>query len=186
MKLDLSDHKTVILGIQESGKTHLAKRLLHQFRRPVVYRMNYDFESENVYLYVPTNPQGELEAFCGAVLDRAEREDAWDVVVFDEADQLFRNYQSFGAKTLKLLGEHRHAHVALIFLARRPQDLPPYIVESAKHLIVFKLEGANALNRLDEVYPGFSTMVEGLDFDKHDWLYKRVGKPPVKMPPVRD
>ena len=46
MKIELANKKYGIFGIQGSGKTILAKALLKSFRKPIVYRVNDDYDKE--------------------------------------------------------------------------------------------------------------------------------------------
>lgn len=181
IKPELAGVKTCIFGIQGSGKTQLARKIVKSFKRPAVYRATADFDGDDVFSIEPGDRQKDLDAFCKFVVEKRE----FDCVVFDEADQLFRNYQAFGSWTLRLLAEHRHIGVAVILIARRPQDIPPYITESSHNLFIFYLEGTNAVSRLNDLYPGLGDMASRLNYQKHDYIFKRIGHPPQKMNPVK-
>jgi predicted AAA+ superfamily ATPase len=66
--MDLTGKKIGIFGIQGSGKTILAKKLIRSFRKPIIYEVNPDFRTENCMIYKPSNLGAEtLNIFCGKV-----------------------------------------------------------------------------------------------------------------------
>lgn len=176
--LDLSEHKTCIFGIQGSGKTYFSTKAIEQFKRPLIYRVSADYDNiKGVYLYKPKDKTKEFNEFMDYALKLAQDKKI-DCIVIDEADMFFSNNFQLKESTNELVLMHRHYKVALIFISRRPQDIPTKIVESSKHLIVFKLEGYNAIQRFKDIHPDIPSMIDQLEYKKYDYIHKEIGQKP--------
>lgn len=178
--LDLKDYKHSIFGIQGSGKTVLAKFLMRGFKKPVVYRVNADFDSENVYLYRPVDLYGELNNFCKWLKDSDN-----DLFILDEADLFLSSNNLLNYPELNdLVINHRHYKKTMIFISRRPQDIPTKIVESCRYTFWFKLEGANISRKLNEIDERLLEMMEQLQFKDYRFIIKPIGESPTIHQPV--
>jgi len=206
--LDLSRHKACFFGIQESGKTHAMKKLSSRFKRILVFQINDDdgFEKlKNAYVYKvdrreivarsvkdpKTTPEKELKKEMKIFLKFAhEKADAGliDLIIIDEADMFFQGNYDIDFYLHDLVLNHRHMAngkgVALWFATRRPQDIPTKIVESSKHLFIFKLEGYNAVQRFKEINEKIPEVLLYVDRNKHNFLYKELGEDPILHKPL--
>lgn len=186
--IDFKEHKTCIFGIQGSGKSELARFIVKKhFKTPLLYKVNPDWDNQkNVLIYEPKNVMNEFEYFCSFARKKA-MDGKIDCIILDEADLFIEwNYQ-LKEDLHDLILNHRHRGkekrgygVALLFISRRPQDLPTKLVESSKHICVFKMEGDNAIKKFNNISQGFGDSLQELDNENFEFYYKALGKQPVK------
>lgn len=190
--IDLKSHKTCIFGIQGSGKTFWAKQMYKHFRKPLVYVVNSDDGWNKLKgLAVWESNRGNIQADFLEFIKKA-REWAFngqvDLIIIDEADLFFRGNYDINTDLQDLVLNHRHMNngkgVALWFMTRRPQDIPTKIVESSKFLIIFKLEGKNAIDRFRDIHPKIPGMIAKLDYTRHNYVFKEIGFEPEVHAPV--
>lgn len=193
MEVDLKSQKTCIFGLQGSGKTQWAMRQYKEFKKPIVFVINDDDASEwkklkKVFVYKADRRdiKNEMTFFISKVRDLA-LEGKIDLIIIDEADMFFQTNWDIDDAMNDIVLNHRHMGkgVALWLISRRPQDIPTKIVESCKHLIIFKLEGANALRKFDEIHPDISKKIFEIDYESHEFVYKQIGKDPIKHPALK-
>lgn len=177
--------KACIFGIQGSGKTHWAKKCYAKFKKPIIFQVNEDdgwAELDDIYVYKANRNKVKEEFF--AFISKARD---WalagkiDLIIVDEADLFFQSNWEIDSNLLDLVLNHRHfgkEGVALWFLTRRPQDIPTKIVESSKFLVIFKLEGFNAIQRFKDINPKLPELIEQLDYETHNFIVKEIGKDP--------
>jgi hypothetical protein len=187
--VDFRKHKTCIFGIQGSGKTYFAQNICQQFKRPIVLVLNDDdlkdwMKVPRLYVYKINKRLDSREEFKSKFMPlvyKNAQKGKIDAVFIDEADMFFNNNYDLSPEINDLVMNHRHIGdgVALILMTRRPQDIPTKIVETSKHLVIFKLEGANAIRRFGEIHPEIPDLVKDLNYEKHNFIYKSIGKRPV-------
>jgi hypothetical protein len=195
-RLDLKGQKTCIFGIQKSGKTTWAKRMYKHFKSPIAFVVNEDdgwnkLPNLHVYEADRMNVARDFELFIKwARVMALERK--IDLIIIDEADMFFRGNYDINPDLHDLVLNHRHMgssenphEVAIWFMTRRPQDIPTKIVESSAYLVIFKLEGVNALKRFDDIHPEIRPLIERLDFRRHDFVFKELGQAPVLHAPLK-
>lgn len=204
LKLNFKKHKTCVFGIQESGKSYFVKSIYTQFKSPVVFQVNEDDGWERlkgIAVYkidrekfgkIKDYLKVELQTFVKMVHYMASN-GTIDAIIFDEADLFFRGNYDLDDLMTDLVTNHRHMGkskdpekngVALIFATRRPQDIPTKVVEQSRHNIIFKLEGANALKRFQEIHKDLPKMIRELNYRKHEFIYKELGEEPRMMKKV--
>jgi len=181
--MDFHNHKVVIFGIQGSGKTVLAKHIMRGFKKPMVYKINQDFNNEQCYLYKPTDVYGELDSFI-KWFNKSDH----DLLILDEADLFFSsNFSLAKYPNLNDLAiNHRHYNKTLVLISRRPQDIPTKIVESCKVQFWFKIEGANVQRKLQEIDPRMLELMEQLKFGDFQFIVKEIGQAPSIHAPVKN
>jgi len=178
MEFDLTEKKIGIYGIQGSGKTELAKGLVRTyFKKPIVYTSNHDWDNEDVYLYRTDKPKADLRKFCEAMKEKA-RQGKISVIIFDDADLLFSSNMDIPLPLKDLHINHRHYKLALVFLSRRPQDIPTAIVESCHWLYILKCEGDNIRKKFNEVNRQIWELVEELKYKDYRFVVKKIGESP--------
>lgn len=183
--VDLRKHKTCIFGIQGSGKTEFIKKAYQQFKAPIVFVVNKNDDwhtLKNIYVYQAENRLNVKEEFEFFISQSRKwaLENKIDAIIIDEADLFFNSNWDIKPELLDLVLNHRHigSGIALIFLTRRPQDIPTKIVESSKYLIIFKLEGYNAIQRFKEIDERIPPLIEKISFQKHNFVVKQIGEEP--------
>ncbi len=179
----VQNKKVCVFGIQGSGKTQFVKRLiLDEFKKPIVYRMSEDFDKmlNKIHLYVPqpNKEMDEFEFFSKYVLNLAQQKKI-DCVVIDEADLFFQSNWHINEHFRNLVLKHRHYGVSIILISRRPQDIPTVVVESSYYLVVYKLQGVNAIKKFKEIHKDLSDSIESLDYEKFNFVVQEIGKDPV-------
>lgn len=173
--------KITIGGIQGSGKTEYAKHLAKQFKKVFVLTSNFDWENENVYLRRTSNTREELDKFCDAIkrLFESEEFDSVDLVIFDDADLLFTSNYDIPKSLKDLHINHRHYKLALMFITRRPQDIPTPIVESSHYNFVFKVEGDNIKKKYNNIDHRIWFLMEQLKYKDYRCVVKPLGEQPL-------
>lgn len=116
----------------------------------------------------------------GRQVEEGERKaHVYDALVLDEADMLFVKNEELGSPMRELLAMHRHYKIAVIFITRRVQDIPPRIVEACKHMFFFKIEGNNVRKYMDNIDPRIGELLDTIEYDSHQYVYKEIGKQPT-------
>lgn len=191
--VDFKGAKTCIFGIQGSGKTYFAQKEYRFFEKPIVFVVNDDDLEKwkylpKLYIYHAdrNNTVADFNKFIKKARDWALQGKV-DCIIIDEADQFFQTNWNLNAPFLDLILNHRHMGkngCALWFMTRRPQDIPTKIVEQSKFMIIFKLEGVNAIRRFSEINPLLPSMIERLDYQRHNFIFKELGKDPEFHKPL--
>lgn len=194
--MDLRAHKTCLFGTQGSGKTVLAQNLARTFKNPLIFVVNRDdvdgwLKVKRAHVYLAENRLNVGEEFKKfmAQAHKWAQEGRIDAIFIDEADLFFNTNYDLDPHALDLVLNHRHipenVGTALVLLTRRPQDIPTKIVESSRWIIVFKLEGANAIQRFKEIHPDIPPLIERIDYARHNFVVKELGKPPYIHAPIK-
>lgn len=197
MKIDLKHRKTFVCGATGSGKTYMVEHfLIKQFKHPMVYLIHQeDFTSckNNVNVYVPKNnglidtSMEHLEAMC-IWFKKLAQDGKIDALIIDESDMFIPKDQ----RTLQryphlydLLINHRHygkekgQGLALIFIARRPQEMSTVFIEQAHCVILFALDGKNVKEHFASFHADYEELIPQLKMEKHNFIVKMIGQPPV-------
>lgn len=186
MKLDnLSGKKIGIIGIQGTGKTFFARKLLQYFKAAFVYRITADFDNEpdNVFLFEQTDKYRDLDFFL-MQCKRLGQKKIIDAFVIDEFDLFATEARLEQGLLNELVTMHRNYNLSFVWLSRRPQDIPSKVFESSHFVVVFKIEGPSAIRKLTELHPKFAELMPLLDFDRHNFIVKELGKEPVLCGPL--
>jgi len=177
--MEFKQQKISIFGIQKSGKSFLAKKLLQFFDSPVVFAPHRDDYADvaRCFVYVPKDAEREFRGLCNKVLEWAKAGKC-DCFCIDEADMVVRGNWDMNPALNDLILNHRHYNLALIFISRRPQDIPTKIVESCHYLFIFKLEGENALKKFRNIDRAVFDLFPSIEYGKFNFIVKPVGEPP--------
>ena len=180
--------RLVILGLQGSGKTHLAKQSIipHYGGKYIVFDPNAEYKGYTRYVPKFTGEtaalQGELKLFirrfvipnCQTLEDveagKREKTKRLRAVIFDEADLVAPSRANIPAALRDLAVRSRHLRIDLIFIARRPTDLSAYLMDTADYLAVYKQVGYNALKTMRALKLDSDEAIRGLDFARHEFL----------------
>lgn len=180
--------RLVILGLQGSGKTHLAKESIipHYGGKYIVFDPNGEYKGFTRYVPKFTGEtaalQEELKLFirrfvlpnCQTLEDieagKKEKVKRLRAVIFDEADLIAPSRANIPAALRDLAVRSRHLRIDLIFIARRPTDLSAYLMDTADYLAVYKQVGYNALKTMRALKLESDEAIKGLDYNLHEYL----------------
>ena len=180
--------RLVILGLQGSGKTHLAKESIipHYGGKYIVFDPNSEYKGFTRYVPKFTDDTGalqdELKLFirrfilpnCQTLEDiesgKKEKKNRLRCVVFDEADLIAPSRANIPAALRDLVVRSRHLRIDVIFISRRPTDLSAYLMDTANYLVVFKQVGYNALKTMRALKLDSDEAIRSLDFARHEFL----------------
>lgn len=194
MRMNLKDHKIFIGGLQGSGKTTLAKKLIGKFKKAISIRITPDYDDvDNLVLVSPKKTYADdLEDIAQILCHEGEAYEekkiplpTYDLFVIDEADLAFRGNYDLGMNMLKLIAMHRHYGMAIMFITRRIQDIPPRIVETCKYKFFFAIEGKNVMTYIINLDERLFPLIQRVSADKHNFVFKEIGKPPILHEAVR-
>ncbi len=173
----LAEKKVLICGVQGSGKTHLARFLVRRFSpyTAMVYTPFPDeWEAENVVLARPRDFVAEMPAWVMAF--KASRK--LKVLVIDEADLLFRHHFDTNEQIRDLVIGHRHYGKTLIFVTRRPQDIPARLYGTFEYLAIFTIDSPQVIDLLNRWVEGLGDLVRSLPYGSHQFIWRKIGEAP--------
>lgn len=161
---DLRSKRFCIFGLQGSGKSYLARRLLQSDPAHFVYDVMHEHAGCNRYLathrqYTP-EAVAELDLLVRRVVIGSGKV---RLFVLDEASRYCPNRRPLPDSIAELNDLQRHYDIALGFIARRPVQLSTDLVELAHYLFIFTLRGKNDLLYLDSLASGLADAVAGLE-----------------------
>ena len=165
---DITNKRFVILGLQGSGKTVLAKNFLKSVKDSIVYDIHHEYVGINRYLaehrqvhaYKPNDPAlMELNNFVSQIVINSGQ---IRLFVLDEANRFCPNHRPLPSSILNLNDDQRHDRIAFGTIARRPAQLNTDLVELAHYLFIFRLPGKNDYIYLEELASGLGDAVQAL------------------------
>ncbi len=165
---DISNKRFVILGLQGSGKTVLARFFLKAIKNSIVYDVHHEYAGFNRYLAEhrqvdrrAKNDPGiiELNTFVKIVV-----QDSGNIRLFilDEANRFCPNKYPLPSSIITLNDDNRHDRIAFGTVARRAAQLHTDLVELAHYMFIFRLAGKNDIQYLEDVALGLGETVKGL------------------------
>lgn len=166
---DISNKRFVILGLQGSGKTVLARFFLKTIKNSIVYDVHHEYNGFNRYLAEhrqvdrrAKNDPGiiELNTFVKIVVQESGN---IRLFILDEANRFCPNKYPLPASILGLNDDNRHDRIAFGTVARRAAQLHTDLVELAHYMFIFRLAGKNDIQYLEDVAVGLGETVKGLE-----------------------
>lgn len=179
--------KVFIGGIQGSGKTQAARWLADRvFKRCIAVRYTPDFDDlPNVDLLDAVGDgRAQIEQVAdflireGRAYMNQRKKPTYDCWIIDEADMVFRSGQLTVPSVNDLVLMHRHYGLSLVFITRRPQDIPAKIIETSHFQFYFVVEGKNVKAHLAGVDDRIPPLLERLRYGEYRFVLKRIGEPP--------
>ena len=160
--LDLNGKAFCIFGLNDSGKTVLARHLLGQYKsRAIVYDTLHEYPEHPYDIYQPKDRASttELETTTRAII--ASRQ--YKLFVIDEANRYCPPKPKPLPQAIQDLIDWRaHYHLACGFIARRPSQLNSDLTELSDYLFIFNLPGLKDTNALNDLTPGLGDAAAGL------------------------
>ncbi len=146
--------RSVVVGLQGSGKSELAASLVADYKRVWVYDPMDQFSVlPNAIAYFPTHKEygplmkKEITEWVEYVRGNLRREWAGDeqgeIIVMDETSLFCPNKRPLPGGIQFLNDTHRHDGLDLMFIARRPAQIHTDLVELARRKYFFLLTGRN-------------------------------------------
>jgi len=158
--IDLTNKRFVILGLQGSGKTILAKHLLSKTKKHLVYDVVKEYKGFNRYIPTDRNSKEELESFIQVLVFKRVKP---SLLIIDEANRYLEPKPTalpLGISELNDLS--RHIGISWGVICRRPVQLHSDMMELAHYLFIFNLRGKNDISYLDTILPGLGDTVANL------------------------
>ena len=187
--IDVKDCKICIFGIQGSGKTFFVENyLMKKYKKPIIYLMHEeDFQKRgnHVKVIIPKDEYGNIDTSMKTLNQWSKKikEDAIngeiDSFIIDEADLFilkdFRLLQKF-SYFHDLVINHRHYGLAMVFITRRPQELPTMITEQSAHYFIFAVFGKNVKDYLNRIYDNLGVIASKLKRKEHKFIHLEFGE----------
>lgn len=168
--------KILIAGIQGSGKTYLAKYLA-QFFKTIVYTPHVrEWSNTNAMVISAKDFIREFPFWCRTVKSLRGKVNCF---VVDEADLLFKTHFDTSMDLRDIVINHRHYGVTLIFVTRRPQDIPAKIYNQFEILCLFSIEAPQVIELLNRYYENLGNLVRQIPYGSHQFVMKHIGQNPV-------
>jgi len=160
----LTNQRFAIFGLQGSGKSYLAKKLLSREPRSLVYDVMDEYQGFNRYIvkYRQYEPAAisELDTLVNKIVIGSGKIRCF---VLDEANRFCPpKPHPLPASILDLNDGQRHYNIAFGVIARRPTQLHSDLTELAHWLFIFNLPGKNDQSYMDELKTGLGDIVAGL------------------------
>lgn len=185
MNNNFKSKKVTIYGTGGSGKTIYAQDLWKRFECPMAYDINNDFKAlKNGISYSPRDIQSEVIDFVKFFIER-KRKKKIDALFFDDCDIYLNEHTTNIPMIRDLIIRHRNLYdVTLVFISKRPQNLPTIITNNANILITFRIEGFNAISRLKDIDVGIWELLPKLNEKQFSYIVKREGESATFEQPI--
>jgi len=159
MDVDLTKKIFTVFGMNLSGKSHFIKNAIIPKYRCLVFDPNGEYDQSQADVYRPKYREYpdtaiENEEFLGFV---KKNKGSWDLVIWDEADDIFPLNRPLFSRMANLKGKYRHdewGNLGIGFACRRPAQLYTDFVELSHYIITFGSKGKNDISRMNDVSVG--------------------------------
>lgn len=188
------DIRRVIVGLQGSGKTVLAKSIIEQYHKQGVstlvidYQHEYDGKGHTAYRVTDrVNPTQEVDTVLRHMIidpyhGRVPRRQRYGHLVCDEAPRYFPNRTPLPTSMAEINDVGRHIGVAVTCIARRFSQVNTDLVELAHEIYLFRQSGVNDLKRCNDMSAGLANIVGHLPPHHYAVLDMTTGDVTVKRP----
>ena len=161
---NLTNKRFVILGLQGTGKSYLARHLLQQQPAHIVYDVMREHSGFNRYIvkYRKHGKEGldELNLFVQKVVIGSKQ---IRLFILDEANRYCPPKPApLPDSILELNDWQRHFDISFGTIARRPTQLNSDLTELANYKFIFQLTGVRDLSYLDSIVKGLGDQVLSL------------------------
>ena len=184
-RADLVNKKLLLAGLQDQGKTYLA-RYISRFFKTMLYTSHYKtgdkdyamWRGEKVIIPRTSDFVREFPFWC-VIAKRLALLNKINCFIVDDCDLLFETHFTSIPQLNDLVINCAHYGLTLIFTTRRPQDLATRVYEQCEILCLFPIDAPNAIAKYEEYSQGLGEVVKNLGYGSHDFILKFIGQPPV-------
>lgn len=175
----------LIGGLHQSGKTYLAKYIskIGNYKTLVFSPYEEEWINENVY-YVKTNDYvKDFPKWCKNIINMAKKDEI-NLVIFDDADMLFRSHLDTSPELRTLVTGNSHfgsKGLGIIWITKRPQDIPTRIYNLCQIIAFFPMESPQVIKLLNNIYDGLGDTVKMLKWGTYEFILKKLGEKPIKV-----
>lgn len=198
--MNIKAQKLMIVGINGSGKSNAGYYVADkQFKRFILLTPHGEDIKEAPKSAIPVLAMemtpAELQRVMESVRELA-KERKIDGVLIDDIDAFISDENDLKkVPTLKdALINHRHwgkkskqdkFGLGMIFMSRRPQNVPSALFEICEHNYFFSSPTSdNVKRKYSAIDSDLYEMVQGLEYKKYGFIYKEIGKPPIRCNPL--
>ena len=192
-----NDDRVLIVGLQGSGKTQYAKKLIqdelsiNNGKRVLVLDVMDEYSPKGkTDVFRPKNkaePLKESELCLKTLINDPKRikgKCAYSMLVIDETGQYYPNKSIFPPEFALINNTARHIPLKIICITRRISQIHTDLSELASELIIFRQTGINDIKRLNEISAGLGDAASQLKDHRYievdaDRTYRE--KPPISI-----
>jgi len=179
--------KNMFFGLQGAGKTYGCKQLtkMHKMRTLVYspHRRDFDNESDLFIYFKYTDFYADFEKFIDYAIALGEAGQI-DGILVDEFDMIFKAGLTRSNLFVDFIANHRHYGLGASFIARRPQDIDAFIVESCEFLVGYSIMGDNVKQKLNRIYKNYGSMVQQIPKGSYKAIVLEIGAKPKILNPL--
>lgn len=181
MQLNLKQKMLLIAGGHQTGKTYLVKYISRAYRCAVYSPYKEEWNDENVIYCESSDHVAEFPFWCDAIMKMAKA-NRINCAIFDDSDLLFRNFMDTSAQLRTLVTGYTHLNqkngMTLIWITKRPQDIPPRIYGLCQVLALFPTESPQAIDMFNRIQEGLGDKVKAIPYGSYQFLLKEIGQEP--------
>lgn len=194
--MELKNCKICVFGIQGSGKTFFVENfLMKKYQKPIIYLMHkedFNKRGNHVQVIVPQDENGNVDTsqrtlnqWSQKIKEKAINGEI-DAFIIDEADLFIpKDFRMMQKSPFfhDLVINHRHYGLSIIFITRRPQELPTAITEQSAHYFIFHISGKNVKDHLNRIHENLGDICsEKLNRRTHNFVHLEFGEQkPLKI-----
>jgi len=179
---DLENKAFCLFGLPDSGKSTLANYILNRYGASAfVYDTLHEYPAEPFDSYRPNDQYGvpELESIIRAAMNCGR----YSLIVIDETNRFCPSKPVPLPQAVADLNDWRaHYGIAAGYIARRPVQLNQDLTELSHYVILFKLDGKNDVQYLNDLYIGLGEAV--FQLPKYHFIVYTKGEGYQAYPPI--
>jgi len=187
MDIDLTKKIVCVFGLNLSGKSYFVKNAVIPNYKSLIFDPNgeYDHNSGDVYRPKYNNYPNialENEEFLRFV---KRNKGNWDLVIWDEADDIFPLNKPLFSNMANLKGKYRHdnwGNLGIVFICRRPAQLYTDFPELAHYIVTFGSKGKNDIQRMNDISKGLGDDARNLS--NYEYILVNPDRTYIRMPPI--
>lgn len=165
MKINDLIDRTCIFGLNETGKTTLAKKIVGHAKNPMVFDIKNEYQKFN--RYTPETRQypdvaEEFDLFYKKAIEGNSSK--YNLLLIDECNRVAPNKRPlpYGLSELNDFYAPHHMDLPFISICRRPSQLNTDLVSLTQKMVIFRLTGKSDKQRLNQEVEGLGDTVAKL------------------------
>lgn len=180
-KETFTDKKTIVAGIQGSGKTVLSQKIINYYKCVVMTLNKDDVEKHfnrkpNCVIIDDNEMIKNFDMWIGKVKKWAVQKKI-NAVFIDDADVFFKSAMDTQPNMRDIWSNHRHYGLTIILASHRLQDIPARLYGQTENLILFTMESPHTQDLLNKIYPELGDKVKALPYKSYEFIIKKIGQP---------